>query len=62
MALRLVLSLEGHKIHPYQFDDGKCRYLSPPNLGKIDHLNFDRLPEVTMEYLRNEVTDEAYPP
>jgi hypothetical protein len=39
MAMRLVLQMEAHRYHPYQQDDNSL-FVSPPNLGKIDHLEF----------------------
>ena len=61
MALRLVLQMEAIRYHPY-FQDPKYPYLSPPNLGKIDHLNFSELPPTAMGYyLTNEAADGIIP-
>jgi len=40
--------MEALRYHPYQNDENP--YLSPPNLGKIDHLNFSELPPTEMGY------------
>ena len=52
MALRLILMIEAHRLHPYQRKDDISMHVTPPNLGKIDHLNVDILPEVALEYLK----------
>ena len=60
MAMRLVLMIEAHRLHPYQQDE-PTQYVSPPNLGKIDHLNFSELPPTSLSYIRNEAAEGILP-
>ena len=61
MAMRLVLMLEAHQLHYFQFEGDNSPLLPAPNLGKIDHLNNEQLPPVALKYCRTDGAAQLLP-